>query len=547
MAPDTISLMRHTGASDTSRADGCAGPSQRPSTLLLYLSVDDEWERLKTLQQVQRRPSLGMQYLMASLQREGYPFEYRDQVIQDFTLEDVIRAVIERGHAVVGIHCNVVYYRKVCRYVAALKERTGARVIVGGPGSSLASEFLQAGADCVVRGEAEFRLTAIIEGLVGNGTLDSVPGIAFRGPGGETRETPPAAQIADLDALPFPHRPPELVPLYGEEINPVSHCPNVSIMASRGCPFRCSFCSSHEVWEAKVRTRSPANVLDEITHVLERWPNAYFTFVDDIFGQSATWVEQFCRQVLDRRLRFKWFCILHPLCFPKKRAVLFPLMKAAGCNCISFGAQSSSPEILENIRRYAHEPRELAQAIALCKANDIVAIITYIFGLPGDTVETLEENIRFAVEHRPHLADFHPLGVLPTSHIDREFRGQGKTITTLSQDEIERHCANAFRRFYLRPEAVWLLLRTIVRDDPRHLMKLWSPVRKALQLMLPQREFTHPLSSAQPDRSMATSLAPQLAADATALPITVVSTRTDLPASARSIDRHVQSISPPSS
>lgn len=477
--------------------------SARPSTLLLYLSVDDDWERLKTLQQIQRRPSLGMQYLMAALHREGYPFEYRDQVVQDFTLEDVIRGVNEDGHAVVGIHCNVVYYRKVCRYVAAIKERTRARVIVGGPGASLASEFIEAGADCVVQGEAEFRLTAIVDALAGTGALDAIAGIAYRDPTGAMRETTPAPQIADLDSLPFPYRPAELVPLYGEEINPVSHRPNVSIMASRGCPFRCSFCSSHEVWQAKVRTRSPESVLEEIAQVLARWPNAYFTFVDDIFGQSADWVDRFCRQVLERRLRFKWLCILHPLCFPKRRAELFPLMKAAGCNCISFGAQSNSPEILRNIRRYAHEPRELAQAIALCKANDIVVIVTYIFGLPGDTVDTLQQNIRFALEHRPHLADFHPLGVLPTSHIDREYRGQGKVITTLSQDEIERHCAEAFRRFYLRPGAAWLLLRTMVRDDPRHLLKLWSPVKKALQLMLPQREFTHPLSSAQPDRAAA--------------------------------------------
>jgi len=468
---------------------------------LLYLSVDDDWERLKTLQQIQRRPSLGMQYLMAALQRDGYPFAYRDQIIQDFTLDDVIREVNDGGHAIVGIHCNVVYYQKVCRYVTALKEHTRARVIVGGPGASLASEFLEAGADCVVRGEAEFRLSTIVEALTGNGALDSIPGIVFRDPTGRTRETAPAAQINDLDTVPFPYRPPELVPLYGEEINPVSHRPNVSIMASRGCPFRCSFCSSHEVWEAKVRTRSPENVLDEIAHVLQHWPNAYFTFVDDIFGQSGAWVEQFCRLVLERQLRFKWFCILHPLCFPKQRAMLFPLMKAAGCNAISFGAQSSSPEILKNIRRYAHEPRALAEAIALCKANGILVVITYIFGLPGDTAQTLEENIRFALEHRPHLADFHPLGVLPTSHIDREFREQGRTITTLSQNEIERYCAEAFRRFYLRPAAAWLLLRTMVRDNPRHLMKLWSPVRKALQLMLPQREFTHPLSSAQPERS----------------------------------------------
>ena len=122
--------------------------------------------------------------------------------------------------------------------------------------------------------------------------------------------------------------------------------------------------------------------------------------------------------------------------------------------------------------------------------------------MPGETGDTLEQNVRFALEHRPHLADFHPLGVLPTSHIDREFRAPGKTITTLSQDEIERRCAEVFRRFYLRPAAALQLLHTMVRDDPRHLLKLWSPVKKGLQLMLPQREFTHPLSPAQPDRTL---------------------------------------------
>ena len=81
-------LMQQTRAMVRNLGGGGVGASRRPSTLLLYLSVDEEWERLKALQQVQRRPSLGMQYLMAALHREGYPFAYRDQVVEDFTLED---------------------------------------------------------------------------------------------------------------------------------------------------------------------------------------------------------------------------------------------------------------------------------------------------------------------------------------------------------------------------------------------------------------------------------------------------------------------------
>lgn len=490
----------------------------RPSTLLLYLAVDDDWERLNNLQQMQRRPSLGMQYLMAVLQRAEYPFEYRDQILHEFTVEKVIEWIGAGRHSVVGIHCNVVYYRKVCRYVAAIKANTDARVMVGGPGASSAeAALLAAGADCVVHGEAELRLTRIIDALAAGGPLVEIAGIAFQ-QDGVVEHTGTSAQIPALDSLPFPHRPAELVPLYGEEVNPVSHRPNVSIMASRGCPFRCSFCSSHEVWQAKVRTRSPANVLAEIASVLEKFPDAYFTFVDDIFGQSATWVEQFCRLVIASGLRFKWFCILHPLCFPSRRAEIFPLMKAAGCNCISFGAQSSSPEILKNIRRYAHEPTQLAQAIALCKANNIVVVVTYIFGLPGETNDTIEDSIRFTLQHRPHLADFHPLGVLPDSHIDREFSVTGRVITPLTQDEIEARCAEAFRGFYLHPQAAWTILGGLVRDNPRHLAKLWHPIKKALSLMKPQREFTYPVSSTQPVRVVAADVPPVQMPDYASMP-----------------------------
>jgi radical SAM superfamily enzyme YgiQ (UPF0313 family) len=273
----------------------------------------------------------------------------------------------------------------------------------------------------------------------------------------------------------------------------------VSIMASRGCPFKCSFCSSHEVWKAKVRSRSTDHVLAEVEHVLERWPSAYFTFVDDIFGQNAKWVEEFCTKVLERGLSFKWMCILHPLSFPKQRARLIPLLKKAGCTTISFGAQSSSPDVLENIRRYAREPKELAEAIRLCKENDILVVITYIFGLPGDTRESLETNLQFALENRPHMVDFHPLSVLPGSHIDRDWK-QG-TITQLSQDEIEQACARAFRQFYLKPGVAWNLFRIIVKNDPRLLLRQLRAVKQAFSLMRPQREFLEPISQTQASRA----------------------------------------------
>jgi radical SAM superfamily enzyme YgiQ (UPF0313 family) len=440
-----------------------------------------------------------VQYLMATLKNAGYPFRYRDQMVEDFDLEDLVEEVNEGKYDVVGMHANVIYYKKVCDYARALKERTSAKVLIGGPGAELGKMYIDAGADAVCLGEAEPRLTAILDALTGRGALGDIRGLWYRDESGQAVQTSPAPQIQDLNTLPIPYRPPELVPLYGEEANPVSRRPMVSIMASRGCPFKCSFCSSHEVWQAKVRTRSTDHVLAEVEDVLSKWPTAYFTFVDDIFGQSATWVEEFCTKVIGRGLPFKWMCILHPLSFTKHRAKLIPMMKKAGCTTISFGAQSSTPAVLENIRRYAREPKELAECIRLCKENDILVVITYIFGLPGDTRETLETNLRFALETRPHMVDFHPLGVIPGTHIERAWKG--KTITQLTQDEIEQACAQAFRRYYLRPAVAWNLFKIIAKNDPRLLMRQVRAVKQMLTMMRPQQEFIDPISATQASRA----------------------------------------------
>ena len=313
---------------------------------------------------------------MGTLRDAGYPFTFLDGVVQDLARADVVRRVALARPDVVGLHCNAMTRVGVCQTIRELRAATEAGILVGGPGTLDPAPYLEAGADVVLVGEAEGRLVRVIDAMTGRGSWDGLLGIHRRGPDGGIVRTAPAPFAEDLDTLPTPHRPPELVPLYGEPVNPAQRGTYITVMMGRGCPYRCTYCASEEIWGGRVRLRSVDHVLAEIDDVLDRWPDAYITFVDDVFAPRADRARELCERLLARRRRFGWTCILHPKTYAGHREEIFGLMARAGCNCISFGAQSAVPRVLENIRRHPDEPAHLAKALATCRKHGILTVLT---------------------------------------------------------------------------------------------------------------------------------------------------------------------------
>lgn len=468
--------------------------------LILYPAMDIEWDRVKACEVNVRRPSLGLGYLMAILRKAGIEFTYMDMVAKKLALRHVVEELKAGAYTTVALHANSSTKDDVCRIIAAVREHTDARTLIGGPGGVRGREFMEAGADCVCVGEAEERFIPILRALHGDGDLGSILGILYRSAAGEIVETADAGFIQDLDAVPFPWRPREFVPLFGEPVNPAVTGTYISLIASRGCPYKCTFCYAHQVWEHKVRFRSPDNVLDEMAHEQTNWPDAYFTFVDDVWGLENEWAVEFCRKKIERGLTFKWMCIIHPLSFGRRRAEIMELMARAGCNCISYGAQSSDPGILKAIQRSPREPGELAEAIALCRRLDILAIVTWIFGLPGETHETVKTSLDWCMKHKPHLADFHPLYVIPGTALEKQY-GTGP-CTVLTPQEVEMACATGFRRFYTNPFIAWQLASFILRKNPRYILRMGTPIKRLVIHALNQEKT---LPGHEPAQQPATS------------------------------------------
>jgi radical SAM superfamily enzyme YgiQ (UPF0313 family) len=453
-----------------------------PRVLLVYPKNVSKWERFRVGDNLDR-PSLGLQYVMAILQQAGYEFHFIDQVIQNKNHDDVLAEIKQHHFEIVGIHCNVMTSYNVCLLIEMIKRNTSVKVIIGGPGTVDPQPYVEAGADAILIGEAENRLINLIEALHHGHPLDDIAGLCFRDSSRHTIFTPSAPLIEDLNKIPFPLRLPERVPLYGDLMNPLLKGTYIPLMTSRGCPFDCSFCSSHQIWSRRVRWRSVDNVLTEMEAARRIWPDAYFSFIDDTFGPTIKWVREFCEKLQAKNWSNDWGCILHPSSFGTCRTEILTLLAQTGCRVISFGAQSATGDILQRIGRHPREPEWLAEALSICKKNDILSIVTYIYGLPGETEQTWRTNLAFVLRHRPHLVDFHPLFIIPHSRLDRDYP-DGR-VTSMTEAEIEAACAQSFRTFYTRPAVVWQLLSLTARKNPKYFVHALT----ALKMLLGQVRF----------------------------------------------------------
>ena len=139
-------------------------------------------------------------------------------------------------------------------------------------------------------------------------------------------------------------------------------------------------------------------------------------------------------------------------------------MRESGCNIISFGAQSADSEILRRINRDPHEPEELSRAIYQAKSMGITTAVAYIFGLPGETEETLLKNLTFCLKTKPHIVDFHQLEIIPFSELNTKY--ENKKISKFNESQLVHFSTKYMISYYLRPNTSYLLLKDILNKNP---------------------------------------------------------------------------------
>jgi len=303
-------------------------------------------------------------------------------------------------------------------------------VLMGGPHATHTWHDLLQGhpaVDAVVLGEGEATLPELLEARAAGAPPDGVAGIAYREDGKAVRSSP-RAPIADLD----------LLPPFGAEAGAtigVDYRRQLEfVITSRGCPASCLFCSSPLFWGRGVRFRSPASVVREIRTLKERYGLIYFSFRDDTFTADRGRVLEICRLLQEERLHILWNCQSRVTAVDQEMLVA---MKRAGCECIQFGVESGSPEMLKALgkRIVPADVERAAEAVRRVGINLSVYLIT---GIPGEGEADLQQTVRLIDRIRPQDGQVSPLVYYPgTELLAKAVRGKQVPADLFEKDQGE--------------------------------------------------------------------------------------------------------------
>jgi hopanoid biosynthesis associated radical SAM protein HpnJ len=389
------------------------------------------------------------------------------------TVDDVLP--LARDYDLAVLHTSAPSFAHDVRVAEALRAANPAlRVGFVGAHVAVAREAaLRASAaiDFVAGAEFDFTIQEVAQGR----PLDRVAGLSYR-VNGRLGRTPDRAVLEDMDRLPF------VVDVYKRDLQVERYFigyllhPYVSLYTGRGCRSKCTFCLwPQTVGGHRYRTRSVEHVVAEIAHATTLFPQVkeYF-FDDDTFTDDLPRAEAIARGL--GRLGVTWSC-------NAKADVPYATLKVLkdnGLRLLLVGYESGSQAILNNIKKGLRIDRA-REFTRNARALGIKIHGTFIMGLPGETRETIEETVRFALDIDPDTIQVSLAAPYPGTALHREARERGwlqendlvdaggvQTSVLgyphLSRTEIFGSLEQFYRRFYFRPRKIFAIGGEMLRD-----------------------------------------------------------------------------------
>ncbi|MEM1545348.1 MAG: radical SAM protein [Candidatus Methanomethylicia archaeon] len=364
-------------------------------------------ERLEICQSIGvRAPPLGLAYIASILEHNGYKVKIIDSPTLDFDLRRVILEIKMFKPDIVGLTAltpTIYNAYEIAKYIKAIDKEVP--IVVGGPHVTfMYKEVLSESVniDITVIGEGEYTFLELLNVIGKHGLnpnlLKSVKGIAFRD-NGKIYFTGYRRLIANLDSLPPPAR--HLLPMdrYTVFDKPVRV---VHVIASRGCPYGCIYCSTSYFMGRLYRIRSVNSVLDEIEDVVYRYRVKNIVFVDDELTIIRKWMIDFLNGLKERRLDICFTCGSRVDHVDRE---LISRMYSQGCSIIYFGVESANQKTLDQIGKKI-TVQQIINAFKLVREVKGESAGSFILGLPWETIEDMRRTIAFASKLNPSYAQF---------------------------------------------------------------------------------------------------------------------------------------------
>ncbi len=410
-------------------------------------------------------PPIGMLYIASYLQK----YSDTEVIVLDAYTEKLSHSGVKNFVSqikpdIVGIYFSTYYLYDSILVAKNVKEVNKEIItIAGGPHTVFyPKETIQIPeVDYVMVGEAEKSFTEFVNYITKKDfrSIENISNVVTKN---NPDKIPNRARIENLDELPFPSR---------ELLNYRKYCsilakknPITVMVTSRGCPYKCYFCSNIESGQ-KVRYRSAKNVVDEIQYVVEKFGIYDFLFFDELFTSNRHRTMAICDEIIRRGIKVRWHCRSRADVLDEE---MVKKMKKAGCRLIQFGIETGSQRLQKVINKNLNLEK-VNQVVKMVYDNGIYTYADFMFGLPTETEEETKQTLEFAKSLKLDYVSFGMFHPIPGSVFYDEGLKEGRftdfwlEYVKNPQSVIEDHSwtrkdrkkyhdyiAEAYKKFYLR-------------------------------------------------------------------------------------------------
>ena len=324
---------------------------------------------------------------------------YKNIVVHGLTAEEIVERM-DPDADVIGISSMFsVEWPITGLVIDAIREAfPNALIVLGGEHVTAAPDFSLESCDAIdvgVIGEGEATMLHVVEAYARGEGFENVPGIVYRGPDGQPVHNAPRPRIRDVDTIPEPDWTMWPVEQYidRELTHGVNLGRSMPILASRGCPYQCTFCSSPQMWTTLWRARDPRQLVDEMKRYMERYDVTNFDFYDLTAIVKKDWIVEFCELLEAENLDITWQLPSGT----RSEAIddeVVELLYRSGCRSMNYAPESGSPAELKRIKKKVKLDRMLDSMRGAHRAG-VKIKVNFIFGLPGETWEDVRNTFKF--------------------------------------------------------------------------------------------------------------------------------------------------------
>jgi len=318
--------------------------------------------------------------------------------------------------------------------------------------------------DAVVLGEGEKTMEEIVAG----DDLAEIRGIVFKKMAGQGEyqvvKNAPRERIANLDSLPMPAY--DLLPIlkYQPAKGTYKRLPAMSMMTSRGCPGRCTFCN--KTLGDRIVFKSAEKILEEIQYLIKNYRIRQILFYDDTFTIYRENVIKLCDLIIENKIDISWTCFAR---VDFVDLAMLEKMKRAGCHQIMYGVENTDAAVLKNLNKNI-DLDQVMNAVKWTKRAGIECRVAFMVGSPGDNEQTVKKNIEFINKLNPDLLVANITTPFPGTAMFQWAKERNLILTydwndytlakpvvrleNLSAEQIQKLYCLMYKSFYLRPSYI---------------------------------------------------------------------------------------------